>query len=236
MDLPDGRSISVTPKDESGGIYIPPGQALIKGSVLLDGQSKHTGTSVQIKDTSYSTLSDSSGNYQLQVPVGDYNGLIYSKTDYTSVNLDPFTLQEKEIKEQNVITLITSLSIKGRVIINGLTDYNHPCQIMADAFTILEHLGRIENVKITYIGDGNNVANSWLNFAARIPINLVIYTPEGYEPDLKTARAAEKVGLSKIEIFTIPEKLESYEHGFNYEDIAHFMADVLYRYPLYILS
>ena len=91
-------------------------------------------------------------------------------------------------------------------VINGLTDYNHPCQIMADAFTILEHLGRIENVKITYIGDGNNVANSWLNFAARIPINLVICTPEGYEPDLKTARAAEKVGLSKIEILNDPHK------------------------------
>ncbi len=91
-------------------------------------------------------------------------------------------------------------------VINGLTDYNHPCQIMADAFTILEHLGQIENVKITYIGDGNNVANSWLNFAARIPINLIICTPEGYEPDPETAQAAEKVGLSRIEIVNDPQK------------------------------
>lgn len=91
-------------------------------------------------------------------------------------------------------------------VINGLTDYNHPCQIMADAFTILEHSGRIENIRIAYIADGNNVANSWLNFAARVPIDLVICTPKGYEPDLETIKTAEKVGLSKIEILNDPQK------------------------------
>ncbi|MBN2365702.1 MAG: ornithine carbamoyltransferase, partial [Calditrichaeota bacterium] len=91
-------------------------------------------------------------------------------------------------------------------VINGLTDYNHPCQIMADAFTILEHLGRIENVKITYIGDGNNVANSWINFASRIPIHLVICTPRDYEPDKTTFERAQKSGKSKIEITSDPEE------------------------------
>lgn len=90
-------------------------------------------------------------------------------------------------------------------VINGLTDYNHPCQIMADAFTILEHLDKIEKVKISYIGDGNNVANSWINFASRIPIELVICTPRNYEPDLNTFKNAKKAGLSKIEIVNDPQ-------------------------------
>jgi ornithine carbamoyltransferase len=91
-------------------------------------------------------------------------------------------------------------------VVNGLTDYNHPCQIMADAFTILEHLGKIENLKISYIGDGNNVANSWLNFASRIPIHLVICTPLKYEPDVSTIKRARDAKVSKIEILTDPKE------------------------------
>ena len=89
-------------------------------------------------------------------------------------------------------------------VINGLTDYNHPCQIMADAFTILEHLGILENIKITYIGDGNNIANSWINFASRVPIHLVICTPRNYEPDAVTLKNAQAAGLSKIEVLSDP--------------------------------
>ena len=91
-------------------------------------------------------------------------------------------------------------------VINGLTDYNHPCQIMADAFTILEHKGKIDNLKIVYIGDGNNVANSWINFASKIPIHLVICTPRDYEPDAATLKNAENAGVSRIEILADPEK------------------------------
>ncbi len=89
-------------------------------------------------------------------------------------------------------------------VINGLTDYNHPCQIMADAFTILEHLGTLENIKITYVGDGNNIANSWINLASRIPLNLVICTPRNYEPDKATLENALRAGLSKIEVLSDP--------------------------------
>jgi len=91
-------------------------------------------------------------------------------------------------------------------VINGLTDYNHPCQIMADAFTILEHLGKIEKLKISYIGDGNNVANSWINFASRIPIHLVICTPPKYEPDTATVKRARDTKISNIEILTDPKE------------------------------
>ncbi len=91
-------------------------------------------------------------------------------------------------------------------VINGLTDYNHPCQIMADAFTIIEYFGKIENLKIVFIGDGNNVANSWINFASRIPIQLVICTPPKYEPDAATVQRAKEAKVSKIDIMTDPRQ------------------------------
>lgn len=89
-------------------------------------------------------------------------------------------------------------------VINGLTDYNHPCQIMADAFTILEHRGTLEDLKIVYIGDGNNIAHSWINFAGRLPINLVICSPQNYHPDSETFQNAHQAGLSKLEIIQDP--------------------------------
>ena len=91
-------------------------------------------------------------------------------------------------------------------VINGLTDYNHPCQIMADAFTVLEHFDRIEHLKVTYIGDGNNVANSWINFASKIPMHLVVCTPRNYEPDADTYQQARNAGLSQIEILSDPKQ------------------------------
>jgi len=89
-------------------------------------------------------------------------------------------------------------------VINGLTDYNHPCQIMADIYTIKEHKGRHTDLKITYIGDGNNIANSWLNLAAKLPLHLVICAPDGYEPDSKTLEFARSKGISKIEVISDP--------------------------------
>lgn len=85
-------------------------------------------------------------------------------------------------------------------VINGLTDHNHPCQIMADIFTIQEHRGNLNDLKIAYIGDGNNVVNSWLNLAMRMPFHFVCACPEGYTPDPGTVRKARDAGLSTIEI------------------------------------
>lgn len=90
-------------------------------------------------------------------------------------------------------------------VINGLTDYNHPCQIMADFLTIKEHLGRIEDLKLVYFGDGNNIVNSFVNFAQKVPYHLVISCPEGYEPDEPTFKAARDAGLSTIEIVNDPQ-------------------------------
>ncbi len=83
-------------------------------------------------------------------------------------------------------------------VVNGLTDYNHPCQIMADMFTILEHRGNLDNLHITYVGDGNNIVHSWLRLACRLPFNFTIACPEGYQPDTETMDLARKAGLGEI--------------------------------------
>lgn len=68
-------------------------------------------------------------------------------------------------------------------VINGLTDLLHPCQILSDLFTLMEKQGTFQGKKIAYIGDGNNIANSWINAAARLPFHLALACPEGYDPD-----------------------------------------------------
>ena len=100
-------------------------------------------------------------------------------------------------EHKHIIELAEHSSIP---IVNGLTDYNHPCQIMTDIFTVWEHLGNIDNIKIVYMGDGNNIVHSWLHLAMRFPLQFVCCCPEGYEPDQKTVEDAKATGISKIEI------------------------------------
>ena len=83
-------------------------------------------------------------------------------------------------------------------VINGLTDYNHPCQILADIMTVWEHRGNLENLKITYLGDGNNIVHSWLQLACRLPLHFVCCNPSGFDPDQKTI---QMVNDSKISTF-----------------------------------
>jgi len=80
----------------------------------------------------------------------------------------------------------------GIPIINGLTDSSHPCQAMADFLTILEHKGRLEGIRLAYVGDSNNVSNSLMFAAARFGAHIAIASPEGYQPKpalLEWARA-----------------------------------------------
>jgi ornithine carbamoyltransferase len=85
-------------------------------------------------------------------------------------------------------------------VVNGLTDFNHPCQVMADILTIYEHRGNLDDLKITYVGDGNNIVHSWLALAMRIPFHLTVACPEGYTPEVNMLRSAKEAGLSPIEI------------------------------------
>jgi ornithine carbamoyltransferase len=70
-------------------------------------------------------------------------------------------------------------------VINGLTDLHHPCQVIADLFTVQEKLGALKGLKIAYIGDGNNMANSLIEGAVKAGMNIKLACPEGYEPDQK---------------------------------------------------
>jgi ornithine carbamoyltransferase len=86
-------------------------------------------------------------------------------------------------------------------VINGLTDYNHPCQILTDMFSIWEAKQRdISNLKVAYVGDGNNIVNSWIRLAAILPFEFTCVCPEGYEPDQETINFAESKGISTINI------------------------------------
>jgi ornithine carbamoyltransferase len=85
-------------------------------------------------------------------------------------------------------------------VINALTDYNHPCQIMADMFTILEHRGHLNDLKVVYVGDGNNIVHSWMRLAQRLPFHFVCACPDDYQPDAKTFSDAKQAGLSEVEV------------------------------------
>jgi len=85
-------------------------------------------------------------------------------------------------------------------IVNGLTDLLHPCQVLADMYTVKEALGGVENRVVAWVGDGNNMANSWLNAAALMGFELRLACPEGYEPDgeiLEAARNKTNVHLTR---------------------------------------
>ncbi len=79
---------------------------------------------------------------------------------------------------------VESLAEKGSIpIINGLTDYCHPCQVLADLMTIREHKGALKGLKLVYIGDGNNMANSLIVGGIKMGMKVAVACPEGYAPD-----------------------------------------------------
>jgi ornithine carbamoyltransferase len=83
-------------------------------------------------------------------------------------------------------------------VINGLTDLLHPCQVLADVLTVRQRLGTYEGKKVAWIGDGNNMANSWINAAYRLGFELSLACPEGYDPNpaiLERARRGGNVTL-----------------------------------------
>jgi len=84
-------------------------------------------------------------------------------------------------------------------VINGLTDLYHPCQVLADCFTLIEKKRKLEGLKIVFVGDGNNVANSWVEAASRLPFSLVVACPKGYEPDATLVAEAKNVG-ARVEV------------------------------------
>ncbi|MDX8377856.1 MAG: ornithine carbamoyltransferase [Mariprofundales bacterium] len=101
---------------------------------------------------------------------------------------------------------ITNLAKHASIpVINGLTDYNHPCQILTDVFTFVEHRGDIQGATIAWIGDGNNMAHSWILGAALFGYNLVLATPKDYSPDPQVIMQARSLGAS-IKLVHRPEE------------------------------
>jgi len=88
-------------------------------------------------------------------------------------------------------------------VINGLSDLLHPCQLMADLLTIREHKGKVEGLKVAFVGDANNLCNSWLNAAFRLEFTLSIAIPEGYHPHKEIFERA-KVSNSDISVTHAP--------------------------------
>ena len=107
---------------------------------------------------------------------------------------------------QDVIDLATGASIP---VINGLTDLLHPCQVLADLFTILEKKGKLKGLKLAYIGDGNNMAHSLLNGCSKVGMHISIASPSGYKPNAEIVNNAKKNANymgSKVEILDDPVK------------------------------
>ena len=98
-------------------------------------------------------------------------------------------------------------------VINGLTDLLHPCQILADLLTVREHLGGWDGKAIAWIGDGNNMAHSWINAAGSLGFELRLACPEGYDPD--PAILARNRKLAKITVTRDPKEAAAGAHVIN---------------------
>lgn len=91
-------------------------------------------------------------------------------------------------------------------LINGLTDLYHPCQIMADMQTVVEHKGGYEGLKFAWVGDGNNMANTWIEAAVIFGFDLALACPKGYEPDAKVMEWANSKAPGRIFLTTDPKE------------------------------
>jgi ornithine carbamoyltransferase len=100
-------------------------------------------------------------------------------------------------------------------VINGLSDLLHPCQILSDIFTIVERRGGYQGLKVAYVGDGNNVANSWINGALRLGFDLRLACPPGYGPDERILSRAQKEGSSQIILTHDPKEAVDGVHVIN---------------------
>ena len=89
-------------------------------------------------------------------------------------------------------------------VINGLTDLLHPCQVFCDLLTIIEKRGNYKGLKIAYIGDGNNMANTWVQAAALLDIALSLACPRGYQPNAKFLAEATRGRKARIELTRDP--------------------------------
>jgi ornithine carbamoyltransferase len=136
---------------------------------------------------------------QLQIKRGE---TLADAAKIFSLYLDALVVRTYEHK--NLIELAKNASIP---VINGLSDLLHPCQVLSDMFTIREKMGELKDIKMAFIGSGNNVCNSWIHGAAKMGINLAISSPKGYEPKPEILKDAKKINPKcKIKLINDPLK------------------------------
>ena len=92
-------------------------------------------------------------------------------------------------------------------VINALTDLYHPCQVLADCMTLQEHKGRLDRLKVAFVGDGNNMVHSWMEAAAKIPFSFAVACPKGYEPNKEIEARVKKGGARVIVTHSVKEAL-----------------------------
>jgi ornithine carbamoyltransferase len=100
-------------------------------------------------------------------------------------------------------------------VINGLTDLYHPCQVLSDLMTVREKKGDLTGLHVAWVGDGNNVAHSWINAAARLPIRLVLACPPGYEPRQEILERAQALAPYEIRLCRDPAEAVAGAHVIN---------------------
>ncbi len=91
-----------------------------------------------------------------------------------------------------------------RPVINGLTDHEHPCQVLADLMTVAEEYGDVRGVRYAWVGDGNNMAHSWIHAAAVLGLDLSLACPYGYDPDPRVLALAERDGRGRVSVVRVP--------------------------------
>lgn len=92
-------------------------------------------------------------------------------------------------------------------VINALTDLYHPCQVLADCLTLLEHKGKLEGLKVTFVGDGNNMVHSWMEAAEKIPFSFALACPKGYEPNRDIEARVKRNGADVTVTHSIKDAL-----------------------------
>ncbi len=153
------------------------------------------------------------GGHAVYLAPGDINlGTREPVTD-VAANLSRWVdaIMARTFAHESVVDLAAASTVP---VINGLSDLYHPCQVLADCFTLVERTGRVEGLKIAYVGDGNNMVHSWLMAAARLGFEFTAVTPAGYEPESSIVEHARSIGGA----ITVTEDLKGGTRG----------ADVVY--------
>jgi len=192
-------AIDLKTKQKAGEIYHP-----LKGKTLgMIFEKSSTRTRVSFEVGMYQLGGQGlflSGN-DLQLGRGE---TIWDTAQTLSRYLDGIMI--RTFAHRNVVELARGATIP---VINGLTDLSHPCQALADYQTILEKKGRLEGIKIAYVGDGNNVVHSLMMGGAKLGVHVAIATPEGYEPDadlVKQTQANAAETGSTVTVYRDPKE------------------------------